>query len=326
MTKFSQLDCGGIVRLMDSGFTLVQSLEILKEKNTSVVIEKLINEFESGGFVDDVFSSALNKDMRMYFQSFIQFVPFNQALSLSLELVEYDNNTRKKLIKNIFKPLCLFLGSLLAVQLFSVYCFPILINLMSDFNLDTSSLNIISKSLSVGINLFLICLLMQLIIIFVFSSRKRIVLGYILLCYSPWHKTVRKFLSGQFAYYFNECSKMGYKTQKTITIIQSMKQKPLIVFIAYHVEQGLLNGEKMEDAIRHRYLDTSLQKFIKIAIYSSSLTKMLDSYIEQNNYAIDALCKKWTKRITLFSYSSVGLLIIMIYQILLLPLTIIQEM
>ncbi len=311
---------------MNSGFNFLDSLEITLSKNSTFIFNSIKSQLDQGLIINEFIVDYLPRGIKEHVYSFLEFTTFVKAIELSLQLYEYDKMTKQQFIKSLLRPLILFVVSLGAVQLFIVLCLPVLLALMRDFEVNDFTLRTGGTIFTLFINSVLIVLVVLLVIVFYFIRPKNKVLGYVLLSKTYFYKTVRHFVSGQFAAYFHACVKSGYTTQTILLILQKMKQKPLLVFNAYHIEQALLKGEKIEDAINNRYLDTTLQKYIQIAVYSTGLKNMLEGYIEYNTQVGYNLCKRWAKRITLISYSSIALMLVLIYQVLLLPLSIIQEM
>lgn len=310
---------------MQSGFSLQACLLILENKRNQVSIQLIQEQLQQGQSIETFFDQVLPIALRTHFLSFLRFLPFCEALQLALKLNEYDHNTSRKLIRSLAGPMLMLVGCLAGIQLFSLLCFPVLLALMQDFELDLTMLQLARMFLLAGITLVFGVIFMMLATLLYFAGPKRQVLGYVLLCRLHMGAVLRHFLSTQFAYYFHQCTAMGNSTQATLTMLQGLKRKPLLVFLAYHVEQALLKGLTMDDAMSHLYLDPSLGRFMQIAIHSSSLKEMLVSYIEQSEAKGNLICKRWTRRITVFAYGSIGVLVILIYQILLLPLSIMGQ-
>lgn len=326
MILLKRIDLEGISRLLDSGFSFKDCLILLENEENEKTFKRLIQKLEEGYGIEECIGEVVDFKMKPTLVSLLSFLQLKDAIQLTLKLEDYDQSTKQQLIKSLMAPLTMLLGCLLGISLFSQLCFPSLYGMLESFNLTMGWIQGASTILNKLTQFLLIILLLCFLIFLYFKQPKRIVFGYLLLCRLHLSKTFRLFLSTQFAVYFNECAKLGNSTQQILLILQQLKSKPLIVFLAYHVEQALLKGETMENAMAVLYLDPSLHRFMQIACHSSSLNEMLTSYIYQNEEKGKELCKKWTKQITMFAYISIGILIVLIYQILLLPLSIIGQM
>lgn len=310
---------------MEGGFTLKESLFILESKSTQKTMQQILDNLSQGFAVEQFFDRYVPNSIRSHFVSFLSCLPFADALKLAMHLQAYDHSSKNQIVKSLLGPGTLLMGCLIGIQIFNSLCFPVLLKLMRGFHVQLTMLEIFQRTLSVLIGIVFLVFLFVFVIVLYFSRPKHIVLGYVLLSKIKLHHVIRHFISTQFAYYFDACTKMGNSTQVTLKMLQKNQQKPLIVFLAYHVEQALLSGETMETAVGNQYLDPMLRKFMQIAIHSASLQEMLQSYIIQSEYKGQQICKRWTQRITLVSYASIGLLIILIYQILFLPLSIMGQ-
>lgn len=299
---------------------------LLKNEKNKMIFEQLNQQLEQGYAIEEWFGSCVDLKMKSTMISLLSFLKLNDAIKLTLKLEDYDQATHQQLIKSLTAPLTMLFGCLFGIALFSKLCFPALYGMLESFDLTIVWIKLAASLLNILTQLLLLILLFCFLIILYFKRPQKIVLGYILLCRLRLSKNIRLFLSTQFAVYFNECARLGQSTQQILFILQQLKHKPLIVFLSYHVEQALLKGETMENAMDLLYLDPTLHRFMQIACHTSSLNEMLTSYIVQNEEKGKELCKKWTKQITLFAYISIGILIILIYQILLLPLSIIGQM
>lgn len=137
-------------------------------------------------------------------------------------------------------------------------------------------------------------------------------------------RIIKLFVSHEFALFFGECIKMGCSTKQSIEILKGLSNKPLINFIAHNLEKSFMVGSSMENAFKTIYLDKSLYTFLKISMYSTNTEKMLNKYLTVNEYKINKLIRNFSNFIKIFSYLTVAVLLIFVYQILLLPLSIIS--
>ena len=311
---------------MQGGFSIMDALYVIQDEKNRGIIEQIKKKLGDGLHVDDIFCCHLPKCIQSHFSSFLCFLPFEQALRLALKLEDYDQKTSRLLGKSLMGPGLLLVGCLIGIQLFNALCYPALINLMRGFEANTLGLQVMHTVLTITTFLVFGLLFIFIAVFVYFASPKRQVMGYIIACRLHLGYLLCHFMSGQFAYYFNECVESGCMTQKTLLILQRIKKKPLLVFLAYHVEQALLKGETIEIAMGHRFMDPSLQKFMQIAVHSSSLKQMLNSYITLNQKRGQFICRRWSQRITAFAYATIGILVLFVYQILLLPLSIMGQM
>ncbi|NLH92563.1 MAG: hypothetical protein GX481_08975, partial [Atopobium sp.] len=97
-------------------------------------------------------------------------------------------------------------------------------------------------------------------------------------------------------------------------------------FLAEEIEKSLLAGDKFETAVDSPYLDPVLARFMKIAVYASDMEQMMSGYLELCRDRIRRQCRRLTRTIQLVSYAAIGVILILVYQLLMLPLTVMSQM
>ena len=99
-----------------------------------------------------------------------------------------------------------------------------------------------------------------------------------------------------------------------------MKHKPIVSFLAFHMDESLLQGEMLKEAAKQPYYDSSLSRFIKIANYTNDFSLLISSYITLARAKIAKRMKNYSLCIQLFTYVFIAFIIIFIYQILFMPM------
>ena len=99
-----------------------------------------------------------------------------------------------------------------------------------------------------------------------------------------------------------------------------MKSKPIISFLAFHLDEGLIEGQPLNKAIQKDYYDSSLARYIKLASYSNDFSNIIDSYVLITQEKIKNRMKLYTTTIQLVTYAFIGAIIIFIYQLLFMPM------
>ena len=116
------------------------------------------------------------------------------------------------------------------------------------------------------------------------------------------------------------CTERGCKTKQALQILKGMKTKPIISFLAFHMDESLLAGESLKEAVKKNYYDLSLSRFIKIANYTNEFSDMLSKYVSLSRDRIARTMKRYTLMIQLVTYSFIGIIVVFIYQILFIPM------
>lgn len=322
-TYFKLEELEAIAGLLNAGLSINDALCIIKNKYNRLIINELENRLMLGDSIEKIFTDYLNKEYHAYFKAFISYLSFSDSLTLLLSIKAKEVANKEKTLKELTYPLMMLLGVMIAVILFNGFCFDALIDTMSVFRKDLSYLVIFKEIIDILIHLIIVISLIVLLLIIYFTRRKRIVLSYVLLQkYCP-RSMIKEYLSSIFITYYLECLKLGIKTKDSIEILKTFKHQPLISFLAFHIDEAFLSGKDMKEAMKNPYLDARLSRFINIAIYSNDIERMLETYLRNFELRFNRYCQHIAKSIQLFSYLTIGIVIIFIYQILFIPMSII---
>ena len=133
-------------------------------------------------------------------------------------------------------------------------------------------------------------------------------------------------VSAMFARFFLECLKRNVSTQNTLHILSQVKQQPCVSYIAKEIDEHLMRGETLIEAIQKTHIEKALLRFLKIAVFSSSSEEMLEGYLQMVEIRKQQAIKRYSTYIQLISYSMIAIVLIFVYQILMMPMTMLQNL
>lgn len=323
VNSFKLSDLETISALLKTNLSLKDSFMIAKNKHNKDIFKLIIERLDNGELIESIFKDYLKDDIKKYFLAFIKYLSFNQSLNLALEISNEEKDFKIRIFKEISYPLFLLAFTVGGIYIFNQYCFDALFNSMNQFGSDINSLYVFKTILDIGINVSLVMMLVLLFGLLFFTRKKRLVMAYILLeKYWP-HSMIKEYLSSRFVIYFRACYKVGLKTKETMEILKNIKDQPLISFIAFHIDEAFLKGNSIDDALKNPYIDDKLSSFVRIAMYTSEVEKMLEAYFINFKKRFSKYCQNMSKFIQLTSYLLIGVIVIFIYQILFIPMGII---
>lgn len=313
-------DWRAIHTLIKTNLPLQECLALLINKGNKKLFERILQALKAGQRIDEAVLPYLDKRLKSAFSSFIQVLTFEKALEMSLEIYDYDQKRQKQLRKDLVYPGLLFIFSLLGLYLFDTFGLDAIFNILVSFAVDIGAFYIFRLLIRLFIySIFVILIICGLIFLF-FKHPGRIVILYILVSrYFP-DSLWQLYYSQNFIALFALCGELGYKTKETLAILKSMREKPLISFLAYHVDEAFMKGEGMAEALDNPYLDSRLQSFMKMAVVSLNFDKLLRRYVEVCAMDMERRIKKYTRIVQFSIYILIGVMLIFIYQVLFLPI------
>ena len=158
------------------------------------------------------------------------------------------------------------------------------------------------------------------LIIIYFRQPKRITLLYIFISKYFSNSLFNIYYCEQFVSLLLICVNHGYKTKESLQLLKKMKSKPIVAFLAFHLDDYLLKGESFKEAVKQNYYDISLSKYIKLANYTNDFSNIINSYLLITREKIKRKMKQFALTIQLATYLIIGAIIIFIYQLLFMPM------
>ena len=305
---------------MRSGFTLQESMALLETPLNERVFTHIRSLLEEGKQPLDFFPQLCPKQYQPYLSGFLHCLSFSDALCLCVDVVTGEEAQRKEYVKGLLYPCLMFLCTIIGVALFNEFCFPPLLSLMEGFHVssgDYAGLRLFLRIITAAVALLLICG----ILLWAFLSKpSRQVKGYIFLASRFPSSMYVQYESTDFIRFFLQCIRMKVPTKESLDILSSLPNRPVIVFLAEVMKQSLLNGETFRQAVEMPWLDPSLIRFMRIAYYSFEMEGMLEGYLEMSRLRSQRQCARITRFVQFLSYAAIGLIVILIYQIMLLPM------
>lgn len=318
--ELSVEDLSYISKLLDTNISFHQTLDLLRNKKNEKIFEDIIKQLDEGKLIETIIPSYLPKQIKDYMFPLLKTLSFSSALSLSLEFYDKHKNNESNLLSQIAYPCILLFITITVLYLFDLYGMDTIFNLVTTFTSDIGIYKDIRVVFRIIINFFYYGLLLGILLLIFFIQPKRISILYMFISKYLPNSLVTTYYSEEYVSLMLSCVKKGYKTKEILEILKSMKTKPIISFLAYHMDESLLQGETLRQATKKNYYDLSLPRFIKIANYTNDFGNMLEAYIMLAKEKISRMMKKYTLTIQICTYMFIGIIVIFIYQILFMPM------
>lgn len=309
-----------ISKLIDTNISLHQAFELLKNKHNEKIFNMIIKSLNEGKMIESIIVDYLPRQIEDYIIPLLKTLPFSQALSLSLEFYEQHTSSENKIMAEIAYPCILLFVSMTVLYLFDLYGMDTIFNLISSFDANLELLRSMRLVFRIIINVFYYGILALTLLLIFLIQPKRISILYIFLSKHFPNSLINVHYSQEFVSLLLVCVNKGYKTKTALSILKAMKSKPIISFLAFHMDEALMEGESLKEAAKKNYYDLSLSRFIKIANYTNEFSKMLGNYVLLAKEKINRKIKKYTLTIQLTTYAFIGIIVMFIYQILFVPM------
>lgn len=309
-----------LAKLLDAGLALSFCFELLRNKKNKDIFDDISKKLENGVMIEEAIQGHIPKVIEAYMLPLLKKISFIEALSLSLKFYEKNNETNNKLLSNIAYPCILLFVTITALYLFDLYGIDAIFELLSSFSTDLHIFESVRIIFRIIIQGFYYAILISIIVVIIFSRPSKLPLLYIFFSKRFPNSLINTYYSEEFVSLLLVCVDRGYKTKEALSILKSMKSKPIVSFLAFHLDDALMQGETLKEATKKVYYDSSLSRFIKIANYTNDFSNILSNYTSLTRQKINNKMKKYTLTIQLATYSFIGVIVVFIYEVLFLPM------
>lgn len=319
-------DCEAIAKLLESGFSIKDALVVLKEKENEKAFDEIMHRLNNGESLHTFFYLYCPKSYVVLFEGMSQCMPFLDSLLTCIEMHQAIEKSQKQIIDGMLYPTLLFLGMAVGMYLFNALILPNMITLLMGFQLETNHLLWMHKAIQWIAKLLLWGIVLLFLIVMTALEKKHIVNTYCFVAKRFPDSILVHSVSAMFARFFLECLKRNVSTQNTLHILSQVKQQPCVSYIAKEIDGHLMQGETLIEAIQKTHIEKALLRFLKIAVFSSSSEEMLKGYLQMVEIRKQQAIKRYSTYIQLISYSLIAIVLIFVYQILMMPMTMLQNL
>ena len=234
--------------------------------------------------------------------------------------------SQNELLKGLLYPVLMMAGMLMASAIFSLTILPAMISLLEGFHLQDQSYAIMKKAIPLTAVTVLIIFGIAVIITFIATRKRHIVASYRFLLRFFRDSLPVQIASRNFTRFFLECVRQKLSTIQCMDILMQLPNRPVVSYIAANLDASMRQGESLEEAADTALLESSLSRFMKTAVYSSDCERMLEGYLEMTRVRTETQIRRFSRTVQFVSYLMIGIMIVLMYRLLLMPINMMQQM
>lgn len=306
--------------LLQNGYPYLEALQLLG-KDTTRIREQL----ELGHSIEEILITQGTGRFFEHLSFFLKITSLSRAIDSSLQLYDFERNLLSRLLKKTAYPLSIFVFAYVMLLVFSTAIIPQMLQSF-DQGEDFQGLLLGVSLLQGGCRLIGVCALCLLAGALHLRNkpaiRNALILRSTRLCKLASH--VESYL---FAGYMVELLKQGIPTRTALQYLEQIRKGSLFCELHKHLMNGLQNGEDILCVIeREVLLNDIFKQSFRIGSSTGSLCSMLQTGLQQQERTWERLLKRTAVTVQCIAYSFVGVVVLLVYQIMLIPLTMLEQM
>ena len=312
--------------LMDGGFAFKDALTVLETEKNKVYFDRMRRKLENGeelrSFIKDYVPAAWKK----YLTDFLSFLTVNDSLLLAKTMVHKEREDKQQLLKGLLYPFLLLTGISFGIVLFDKTVLPGMMSMLSSFGTADESALVLSGFVELFSWILFASVILSAILLLIFLSDARIVSTYRFLARRFSGTLLVQYASRQFAIFFLQCKARSMSTRESIALMKNLSSRPLVSFIASELDRVFLQGETFEHALDSVYIEPALARFFRISLYSENTEAMLEAYLSMCDQRTKRQIKRLTQIMQCVTSAAAGIVIVVVYRILMMPMSMLENL
>ena len=313
-----------LARLLERQYNLKDALQLLdRYYPDNDFIKEMIVSLDNGiPFKQLLRDNSFERELAFY----CDYLP----LPMAIKLVSDNKEKKKKMINEIVSAtlyqFILLLCAFGLLFLFSHFIYPAM-----TVNLDLNN----STVLNIGrfyhlANIFQIVTLIIFGVIGVFSlyvkGFKRETYLWSILHKGNYDRIIKKVVTYSFVIKLNALLQQGIDIVTAVNIIRHDRKDALVAMLSCHFDECLLAGENFEDSLDMAFFDDQFHSLCLLGLKGDDFIQALSDYQNVVEFRFQRLIKRLTTVFKVICYLFVAMVLISGYQLMLMPLELLELM
>ncbi len=295
--------------------SLFSEISILLKNNLSsseieLFINRKLSEFDENFFTEyfNKYATLLNQ---MNSLQLINYIHFLETLKKDLILT---------LIKKLLYPIGLIIMSFCSLSIFK----HSLLSLISDF--DSSHFTILITIIYyISLVTIISLLLLFIIIAFLFKNPVTLIFGYNRIKRIKLFMLIENYYLSIFMHLLISFYEEGYSTLEIFKLINTFKSDPIISNIAYFLNSDLEDGLGLEVSINNMHCNDTFKNILVFSITTQNFIVIIKNYAHKLNRDMYVQINNLVSKLYLIAYIYLAFIIVLLYKILSLPLSMLNQ-
>ncbi len=313
---FNQNEWLQIASLLKKGYPMQEILKLLHR------YEHFMHLFDSQQAYEDSLLACAKGRFQKHLLFFIQIQSLQDAIYSADEMCQFEKGIISEFYKKTMYPFIVFLLSFATIHTFSNYVLP---QLLQQFSQNQDNTIVILLYVVKVISTLLLALLILFSFVVFAMIKVKTCNHYFFEHYAYRIPFVKEYISYYLSGYLSQLHRRGLSSKQSFQFLLQMKPTYLqkcVVLINAQLAKG---SDLLEVLNACQYLSQRFLSYFLIGSHNGELESALEAYMSFQKAVWLSLIKKLSIIVQCVSYAFVGILVICVYQIMLLPLQMINE-
>lgn len=294
--------------LMNQGLPLDTLIHLTFKKD-----EEIITYLKEGMSLQEIFTLNQKKLYFKYLRILSGKLNLSDALDCVNKIEKSSNTFFETLLKKISYPFFLLIFAFFMILFFSDYVFVQMKDYISN-RMVFVFIHLLKWGFGFAILSMIFYLFLYYVLFYKYNSKMK----------CPF-QLMKKMISLQFVCMYQALDKSYTSTQEILETLACMDFS-VVGKVSNEILACLKNGKSLEESfLEIEVFDSDFKKMLVYALTSNQMHVFFDLYMKKCSLDLEKSVKKISTGIQLFSYISIGILVLIVYQIMMMPLNMLNQ-
>ena len=321
MDEYQWLMMAQLIERYDSLQTALQLLAKLYPSNQR--IDELQKGLMEGRELREILGKGrFEKKLRFY----VQYVSLAKAVRILYQFEHQKNNLQKKFFSQLAYQLLLFVIAMIILTVFNSYVLPNMISILEISGKRSETIVTLFKVVN-GLKNFLLAIVTILCISGFYVIRKhRQNYLWIFLHSLKADGMIRIAATYQFSSQLEVLLRTGLALKQALEILRFNSTDSFVSHLAYHFDEELMAGRQLLQSVRNEWFDVQFYPVCAFALENDDFPQALSDYRQIVEKHLERFLKRLSLAVSAICYSFVIVMIVLAYQVLLLPMELLEDL
>jgi len=321
---FTLYEWKSLIYLLENRKPLDQCFLILRNAKNELLVDKIEKALQSGISFNDIVKE-FSDDIAKRVSFLLNFMSLISSLRISIKMHEFEEEAKNKFLGIITYPIFVIVSSIVILLTFTNVIVPNILNMFNDMSIQASTLEFAIAVLNFFVTV-LVLIFVILVVITIYTFRrggiialwklsKRVRVEYLFSSYTTY----------VFSRYLDILMSNGFAIKESLMILTKFSTNELLQYVSKKLRVNFESGLSFDKGIKIDILDKYFCLLCQLGYQSGNIKKALEEYSVVLELRLRKIFKKLSTSIQLVSYGLVALIVIMVYQVMLLPLSILEQ-
>lgn len=315
---FKTHDWTNLAKLLKQGISIKEATVFMDDHS------KIPSLLEQGMTIEHILCADQQGVFYTHLRFFLSIASLADAIMSALDMEAFEKNMMKALKKQIAYPLFILIFSFLILYLFSSMVLP---QLMSSFDLKQENEALMFTVVLLEQTVNVCCLFAVAVLLLTLAAKKNDSIRFWIYKRMKWTNVPKDMISYRIAGYFIQLIHHGIATKDAFSFLSQFKDGSLIAHCAKQMKIELEQGKELLEILKHNdWINDSFYHTWRIGIHTKDMKEALVQMMRRQEAAWSHQIKTITILIQVFAYGFVGILVLIMYQIMLIPLQLMETL